>query len=222
MRIILLGAPGSGKGTQGERLRQRLGVPVVSTGDMLRATAAEGGPLSEKVRSYINTGALVPDDVILEMVSARLAQADVGEGFILDGFPRSLPQAAGLDALLQERRLRIDRVLKLDVSRKALIERLTSRWICPECGAIYNVLTQPPAQAGICDRCGARLMQREDDTEETVKRRLNVYESSTAPLIDYYDARHLLSIVNGEGDAEAILERAMAALARRNDAAPAL
>ena len=99
---------------------------------------------------------------------------------------------------------------------------LTSRWICPECGAIYNVLTQPPAQAGICDRCGARLMQREDDTEETVKRRLNVYESSTAPLIDYYDARHLLSIVNGEGDAEAILERAMAALARRNDAAPAL
>jgi adenylate kinase len=221
MRIILLGAPGSGKGTQGERLRERLGAPLISTGDMLRGTIAEGGPLAEKVRSYVNTGALVPDEAILEMVSARLSQPDTAGGFILDGFPRSIPQAAGLDLLLEEKGIRIDRVLKLDVNRKVLIERLTSRWICPECGSIFNVLTQPPARAGVCDRCGQKLMQREDDTEETAKRRLNVYESSTAPLIDYYDARHLLSIVNGEGAMEAVLDRAVAALAKRQEAPPA-
>ncbi len=212
MRIVLLGAPGSGKGTQAERLQARYGVPQVSTGDMLRAAIVEGSPLGDQARDYVTAGALVPDDIILRLVEMRFDRADAAGGFILDGFPRSIPQAEGLQALLAARNLKLDRVVKLDVSKKTLLDRMTSRRVCPGCGAVYNVLSQPPAQSGICDRCGTGLVQREDDTEATVRRRLNIYESSTAPLIDYYDAVHLLSIVGAEADAEAVFDRIVSAL----------
>ncbi len=214
MRIVLLGAPGSGKGTQAERLRAKFGIPQIATGDMLRTAIAQGSPLGEKARSYVSAGALVPDDVILGLIEERLELPDAAKGFVLDGFPRSIPQADGLAGLLKARDLALDRVIKLDVSKKALLERMTSRRICPGCGSVYNLLSQEPARTGICDHCGTRLVQREDDTEATVRRRLAVYESSTAPLIDYYDGLRLLSIVNGETSIDTVFERIAAALAR--------
>jgi len=212
MRIVLLGAPGCGKGTQAARLIEKYKIPQISTGDMLRAAMAGGTALGEKAKSYVNAGALVPDDVILGLIDERLDQPDAASGFILDGFPRSIPQADGLEQMLAKRGTKLQRVLKLDVAKKVLIDRLTSRRICPGCAAVYNVLTNPPANEGICDRCGTAVTQREDDTEETVRRRLNVYESSTAPLIDYYDGRNLLSIVGGEGSTDEVFQRITAAL----------
>ena len=198
MRIVLLGAPGSGKGTQSILLQKKYGVPQISTGDILRQAMAEGTPLGEKAKAYVTTGALVPDDVILDLVDDRIDRADAAPGFILDGFPRSIPQAEGLQGFLAQRGWKLDRVVKIDVQKKAILERMTSRRVCPGCGAVWNLMTQPPAKAGVCDRCGQNLVQREDDTEETVRRRLNVYESATAPLIDYYDAAGLLTIVHGD------------------------
>jgi len=212
MRIVLLGAPGCGKGTQAARLIEKYKIPQISTGDMLRAAMAGGTALGEKAKSYVNAGALVPDDVILGLIDERLDQPDAASGFILDGFPRSIPQADGLEQMLAKRGTKLQRVLKLDVAKKVLIDRLTSRRICPGCAAVYNVLTNPPANEGICDRCGTAVTQREDDTEETVRRRLNVYECSTAPLIDYYDGRNLLSIVGGEGSTDEVFQRITAAL----------
>jgi adenylate kinase len=179
---------------------------------MLREAIRDGLPLGEKAKGYVNAGALVPDDLILGLIEERLSQPDAAAGFILDGFPRSIPQADGLDALLDARGLALDRVLKLHVSRKTLIERMGSRRVCPGCGDLYNLQTHMPATPDRCDRCGTVLVQRVDDTEATVRRRLNVYESSTTPLIDYYDGRHLLSIVNGEGSVETVFERVQAVL----------
>lgn len=207
MRIVLLGAPGCGKGTQSELLQTRYGLPAIATGDMLRDAVSNGSSLGEKARPFLSAGALVPDDIILALVEERLRQPDAREGFLMDGFPRSIPQAEGLDRLLAAREAALDRVIKIDVSKKVLLERMTSRRICPGCGAVYNLLTQPPAREGVCDKCGTRLIQREDDSENTVRRRLNVYESATAPLIDYYDARRLLSIVHGEGEVDTVFQR---------------
>jgi adenylate kinase len=212
MRIILLGAPGCGKGTQSELLRHRLNVPQISTGDMLREAITQGSALGEKARGFVSSGALVPDDLILALVEERLHQPDAAGGFILDGFPRSIPQAEGLGTLLGKLVVPLDRAIKIDVSKKILLERLTSRRICPGCGAVFNVLSQPPASEGICDRCGTHLIQRDDDTESTVRHRLAVYESATKPLIDYYDGHHLLSIVNGEGEVEAVFQRILGVL----------
>lgn len=204
MRIVLLGAPGSGKGTQSVFLQKKYGVPQISTGDILRAAMAEGTPLGEKAKAYVTTGALVPDEVILDLVDDRIDRPDAASGFILDGFPRSIPQAEGLQGFLTRRGWKLDRVVKIDVQKKAILERMTSRRVCPGCGAVWNLLTQPPAKPGVCDRCGQNLVQREDDTEETVRRRLNVYESATAPLIDYYDAAGLLTIVHGDNPVERV------------------
>jgi adenylate kinase len=215
IRVVLLGAPGCGKGTQGEKLRTKYNVPQISTGDMLRTAISGGTSVGEKAKTYVTAGALVPDGVILELVEERLGRPDAAEGFILDGFPRSIPQADGLGVLLLRQGLSLDRVLKLDVSKKTLIERMTSRRVCPGCGDLYNMATRPPATAGRCDRCGTSLAQRDDDTEVTVRRRLNVYESSTAPLIDYYDGRRLLSIINGEGTPEEVSARILSALERK-------
>jgi adenylate kinase len=215
MRIILLGAPGSGKGTQSELLRRKYGLPQIATGDLLRAAIAAGTPLGEKSRAYVTAGALVPDDLILALVAEHLSRPEAASGFILDGFPRSIPQADGLKEIMDKAGVRLDRVIKLDVNKKTLLERLTSRRICPGCGSVYNLLTTPPATEGTCTNCGSRLVQREDDTEATVRLRLSVYDLSTKPLIDYYDAMHLLSIVNGEGTAQAIFERIVAVMERR-------
>ena len=194
---------------------EKYAIPQISTGDMLRLAISGGTPLGERARSYVSTGALVPDEVILDLVAERLEAADAANGFILDGFPRSIPQADGLGLLLQSRELPLDRVVKMDVNKKTLLDRLTSRRICPGCGSVFNLFTSPPAREGICDSCSTRLVQREDDTEATVRRRLNVYESATAPLIDYYDGRHLLSIVSGEGEPEEIFRRILAVLERK-------
>lgn len=214
MKLVLLGAPGSGKGTQAERLQERFAIPQISTGDMLRAAMAQETALGEKAKEYVNAGALVPDDVILGLVQERLRNHDAVQGFILDGFPRSIPQADGLETWLKGRGEALTRVLKLDVAKKVLIDRMTSRRVCPGCGALYNLMTTPPLAEGRCDRCGSTLVQRDDDLESTVRRRLNVYESSTAPLIDYYDARHLLSIIPGEGDADVVFQRIVTTLDR--------
>ncbi|MFN8547786.1 MAG: adenylate kinase [Candidatus Eisenbacteria bacterium] len=214
MRIVLLGAPGCGKGTQSARLQKKYGIPGISTGDILREAIAQGTPVGEKAKTYVTTGALVPDSVILDLVDERLEQADAQAGFILDGFPRSIPQAEGLDGFLTKRGWKLDRVLKIDVQKKAILERMTSRRVCPGCGAVYNVITQPPAKAGVCDKCGSKLVQRDDDTEETVRKRLNVYESATAPLIDYYDGRGLLSIIHGDGGIDQVWNQIVEVLER--------
>lgn len=214
MRFVLLGAPGCGKGTQSALLQKKYGIPGISTGDILRAAIAAGTPIGEKAKTYVTTGALVPDEVILELVEHRIDQPDAGAGFILDGFPRSIPQAEGLEGFLGQRGWKLDRVLKIDVQKKAILERMTSRRVCPGCGAVFNVLTQPPQKPGICDACGTGLIQRDDDTEETVRKRLNVYESATAPLIDYYDAKGLLSIIHGDGQVDQVFNQIVDALAR--------
>lgn len=204
MRIVLLGAPGSGKGTQSSLLVERYAVPQISTGDILRQAMADGTSVGETARTYVMTGALVPDDLILDLVEERVVREDARPGFILDGFPRSIPQAEGLDDMLDRRQWRLHRVVKLDVPKKNILDRMTSRRVCPGCGAVYNLMTKAPQRLEICDVCGSKLIQRQDDTEETVRKRLNVYESSTAPLIDYYDGRGLLTIVNGDGPVERV------------------
>jgi adenylate kinase len=215
MRIVLLGGPGSGKGTQAALLLEKYGIPQVSTGDMLRAGIAAGSPLGEEARAHVAAGALVPDDLIQRLVEDRLARPDASCGFILDGFPRSIPQAEGLDRMLGAAGQRLDAVIKIAVGKVELLRRLTSRRICPGCAAVYNLLAQPPAEEGVCDRCGTKLVQREDDTEATVRRRLQVYVSATAPLIDWYDARRLLVIVHGEGPVESVFRRIVNAIGER-------
>jgi adenylate kinase len=217
MRIVLLGAPGSGKGTQAERLQVRYGIPQIATGDILRAEMAAGTLLGMKAKGFVNVGQLVPDDVIVGIMEGRLAEKDAASGFILDGFPRSIPQAEGLSKILETVGGRLDAVLKLDVSKRVLLDRMTSRRVCGSCGAVYNLATILPATPGRCDRCGGELVQREDDTEETVRRRLNVYEAATAPLIDYYDARGLLVIIHGEDPAEEVAQEIERALGVRSD-----
>jgi adenylate kinase len=215
MRIVLLGAPGCGKGTQAALLFKKYGIPQVSTGDMLRAGIAAGSVLGEEARAHVAAGALMPDDLIQRLVGDRLARPDASRGFILDGFPRSIPQAEGLDRMLGAAGHRLDGVIKIAVGRAELLKRLTSRRICPGCAAVYNLLAQPPSEEGVCDRCGTKLVQREDDTEATVRRRLQVYASATAPLIDWYDARRLLVIVHGEGPVESVFRRIVGAIDER-------
>lgn len=215
MRIVLLGAPGSGKGTQAALLLEKYRVPQVATGDMLRAGIAAGSALGEEARAHMAAGALVPDDLIQRLVEDRISQPDAGRGFILDGFPRSIPQAEGLDRMLAAVGKRLDAVIKISVGKTELLQRLTSRRICPGCAAVYNLLGQSPVVEGVCDRCGTKLVQREDDSEATVRRRLQVYASATAPLIDWYDARGLLVIVQGEGAVESVFRRILGAIAER-------
>ena len=198
MRIVLLGAPGSGKGTQSALIQEKYNIPQISTGDILRAAVAEGTPVGEKAKGFMNAGKLVPDDVILELVEERLSQDDARNGFILDGFPRTIAQAEGLEALLERKRIALDHVIKIDVPKRDILTRMTSRRVCSNCNAVYNMLSKPPREDGVCEVCGeAAIVQREDDTEETVRRRLHIYEADTAPLIDYYDQQGHLHIVDG-------------------------
>ncbi|MCK4305523.1 MAG: adenylate kinase [Candidatus Eisenbacteria sp.] len=197
MRVVLLGAPGCGKGTHSEWMKEDLGVPQISTGDILRDAVKAGTELGKRAKAYMNNGELVPDEVILGMMRERLAQPDAAAGFILDGFPRTIPQAEGLDGILGEQAVQLDRVIKIDVASDELVRRLTSRRVCPNCKAVYNIGFRPPKKEGICDHCGEPIIQRDDDTEETARSRLTVYESQTAPLIDYYKANGLLAVING-------------------------
>jgi adenylate kinase len=210
MRIVLLGAPGSGKGTQAQRLQAEYGVPQVSSGDLLRDSVARGTELGRKVKSVMDAGQLVSDDLVLGLIRERLGKPDAARGFILDGFPRNIDQANALNALLKELGQPIDAVLLLDVRRETLVQRLAGRRTCPTCGTVYNVHSMP-AGATTCSKDGAQLYQRPDDKEDVVAKRLEVYQSQTQPLIDHYSKLGQLRAVAGEGALEEVFERMEAA-----------
>ena len=195
MRLILLGAPGAGKGTQAAFICEKFGIPQISTGDMLRAAVKAGTPLGLQAKSVMESGGLVSDELIINLVKERIAQPDCAEGFLFDGFPRTIAQAEALERISS-----IDHVINLDVPVERLISRISGRRMCPSCGAAYHVSTR---QSGICD-CGAALYQRDDDKEETVRNRLVVYERSTKPLIDYYAGKGLLHTINGDADIDSV------------------
>lgn len=198
MRVVLLGAPGSGKGTQGERITKKYGIPQLSTGDILRKAIREGTELGAKAKGFINKGELVPDLVIVGLMAARLAEADCRNGYILDGFPRTIGQAKGLDEILKKMKFRLDAAICINVSEESVVLRLGGRRQCSKCSTIYHVEFQPPKKTGICDKCGSELYQRDDDKEETIRNRLKIYRSETAPLMDYY--KDILHDVDGARD----------------------
>ena len=197
MKLILLGAPGAGKGTQAKWISKEYGLPHISTGDILRQNVKDGTELGKEAKKYMDDGKLVPDGVIIGMMKDRLAQDDCRNGFILDGFPRTINQAEELGKITE-----IDAVLNIYVPFEKLIERITGRRSCPNCGAVFHVKYNPPEKEGICDACGTELIQRDDDKEETVKKRLETYESQTAPLIDYYGKKEKILTVVGQEEIE--------------------
>jgi len=204
VRVAFLGPPGAGKGTQARELAREWGVPHVATGDMLRDAAAAGTPLGREAKGYMDKGALVPDEVIIRMIAERLRRPDAGRGFLLDGFPRTIAQAEGLEHLLKDLGQPLERVVYFDVSEPELLRRLTGRRVCRACQTAFHLVSAPPTKAGVCDRCGGQLYQREDDSEATVRHRLGVYARQTAPLLDWYRGRGLLVSVPGEGPIETI------------------
>lgn len=199
MRIVLLGAPGSGKGTQAKLLVEKYKIPQVSTGDLLRSAVAAGSDLGRKAKAAIDGGQLVSDDIVLGIIQERLSKPDAKAGFVLDGFPRNIPQAQALDSTLARLGQPLQLALLVDIDREVLAKRLTGRRTCTECGAIYNVHFSPPKSPGKCDKCGGTLIQRSDDNEETVRKRLAVYDQQTAPLVSYYKAQGKLRTVRGLG-----------------------
>ena len=209
MRIVLLGGPGSGKGTQAKKLTVKYGIPQISTGDIFRAAVKEGTPMGIKAKEYMDKGELVPDDVVVGVVEERLAKPDLDPGFMLDGFPRTLPQAEALDKIMGGMQKPIDHAVLVDVPDKELMKRLTGRRTCrnSDCGKMYHVMFNPPKKEGICDACGSELYQRDDDSEATIRERLNVYNEQTAPLIDYYEKKGLLRRVEGVGPIDGIFEK---------------
>lgn len=204
MRLVLLGAPGAGKGTQAKKLIEMQGIPQISTGDLLRAAVTEGTELGLEAKSFMDKGELVPDSVVLGMMKERLQDDDCKKGFILDGFPRNTAQAEALDAMLEELGMPLDSALSVDVPLEDLMKRLTGRRTCKDCGQMYNIYFSAPAVEGKCDKCGGELYQRDDDQEETIQKRLEVYTQQTAPLIDYYGSKGILKSVTGTGDIDAI------------------
>jgi len=194
MRLVLLGAPGAGKGTQAKLLAEKFKMPHISTGDMFRAAASADTPIGKEAQTFMQAGALVPDNVVIGLVQERLAKEDAKTGFLLDGFPRTVIQANALDEMLRTAGQKLDAVVSIDVSEQDLIERLSSRRTCRKCGAIYNIVfeSQKPKAEGVCDRCGGELYQRSDEMPAVIKERLRVYNKNTAPLVDYYRGKGLL------------------------------
>jgi len=205
--IIMLGAPGSGKGTQAKKMSERFGIPQISTGDMLREAVKQGTDMGRKAKSFMDQGGLVPDEVVIGIVRDRLNASDCAQGFILDGFPRTIPQAEALDMVLGELGKKITGVLSLEVDEADLMERLCGRRTCPGCGAMFHVQFNPPKTEGTCDQCGGSLIQRDDDKEETIRARLVNYKKSTEPLIGYYRGTGTLQSVKAAGEIEAIFQR---------------
>lgn len=197
MRLIMLGAPGAGKGTQAARVAAELKIPHISTGDIFRANIKNGTELGKKAKAFMDAGKLVPDELTCDLVADRLAQADCAGGFILDGFPRTIPQAEALDKVVAELGTKIDYAVNIDVPDEAIIERMSGRRACLSCGATYHVVYNPPKTEGVCDTCGQPLVLREDDKPETVQTRLSVYHEQTQPLIEYYGAKNALVSVDG-------------------------
>ena len=197
MKIVLLGPPGAGKGTQAKSISNRYSIPHISTGDIFRKNISENTPLGIEAKTYMDNGQLVPDEVTINMVKDRLQQDDCKNGYLLDGFPRTVLQAEALDNFLVKRGESIDTALLIEVPKEFILERMTGRRVCPSCGASYHIKFNPATNDGKCDLCGSEVIQRKDDTEETVKERLEVYENQTQPLIDFYKNKKQLSVVDG-------------------------
>ena len=197
LRTILLGPPGAGKGTQAVNIVDKYGIPHISTGDIFRANIKNGTELGKRAQEYMNRGELVPDDLVIEIATTRLLEDDCKNGFLLDGFPRTVYQAEKLDEFLAAHGSKIDKVLDIAVEREELITRLTGRRVCKACGASYHLVNVPPKTEGICDRCGGELMQRADDNIETVANRIDVYEKQTMPLVDYYEKAGNIAHIDG-------------------------
>lgn len=204
MKLILLGPPGAGKGTQAKRLTADLGIPQISTGDILREAVRNGTELGRKAGPLMEAGKLVPDEIVIGIIDERLRAPDAEKGFILDGFPRTTAQAEALDAALKKSGRELDRVLALEVPEEKIVERISGRRSCPKDGSVFHVIANPPRREGICDACGGELVQRPDDSEEKVVERLRQYRENTAPLVDYYEKRSLLARVQGVGSPEGI------------------
>lgn len=212
MYVILLGAPGAGKGTQVTNVAVKLDLVQISTGDLFRQAVAEGTELGKKAQAFMKEGKLVPDEITISMVMEKMTMVDNKSGVVFDGFPRSLNQAEALDGALKERNKQIDKVVYIKVSEDELLKRLSGRWICRNCQTPYHEISSPPKIKGRCDKCGGELYQRPDDTVDTVKKRLKVYFAETAPLIEYYQKAGKLLEIEGEGEIEAISRRIITAL----------
>jgi len=204
MKIIMLGPPGAGKGTQAESISRKLFIPHISTGDLFRSAIAAGTKLGNTAKEYINSGQLVPDELTMGLVKDRLSQSDCAEGYLLDGIPRTIEQATALDAILEEAGSQLDAAININVPLDLLMDRLTGRRIC-KCGATYHMLYNPPVKEGICDKCQGVLYQRDDDTEETVKNRLTVYTEQSRPVEDFYQAKGILININGDQPVNMVL-----------------
>lgn len=206
MKIVLLGPPGAGKGTQAKSISTKYSIPHISTGDIFRKNISENTPLGIEAKSYMDAGKLVPDEVTINMVKDRLVQDDCKNGYLLDGFPRTVEQAEALQEFLSARGEKLDTALLIDVQKEFILERMTGRRVCPSCGASYHIKFNTTKIAGKCDLCGADVIQRKDDTEETVKERLDVYESQTQPLINFYKDKDMLSVVDGTQEINQVFE----------------
>ncbi|NTW65212.1 MAG: adenylate kinase [Nitrospirae bacterium] len=211
-RVVLLGAPGAGKGTQAKMLIDRFKIPQISTGDILRKAVADGTPLGKEAKVIMDQGGLVSDKIVLGLVEERIKQQDCKNGFILDGFPRNTVQAEALDKILSGMNMPLTVALNIDVDLNDLLKRLTGRRTCKSCQQMYNIYFSPPKKEGVCDKCGSALFQRDDDKEATIKKRLDVYQQQTAPLIDYYSKKKIMKTVVGVGSIEDIFKKAVAAI----------
>jgi len=207
MRLVFLGAPGVGKGTQAELVAAELGIPKISTGDLLRAAVADQTSLGVKAKAYMDRGDLVPDQVVIGLVEEKVTSPECAKGFILDGFPRTVPQADSLSALMQKKGQALNRVIYFTIPREEVVSRLSGRRSCSQCPAVYHIEFVPPKQDGLCDVCGGSLIQRSDDKKETVESRLAVYEEQTAPLIEYYQQKNILANLNGSGQVGDVQKR---------------
>ncbi len=212
LNLILMGLPGAGKGTQAEKIKEKYNIPHISTGDMFRLAIKEGTDLGLKAKGFMDQGELVPDEVTIGIVKERLSKADCENGFLLDGFPRTIAQAEALQELLTELNRKINYVLHVDVPEEKLVERLTGRRICPTCGTTYHVVYNPPKVEGVCDKDGSTLIQREDDQPETVKKRLSVNIKQTKPLLDFYQDKGYLVTVDGDRDIDEVFQDIQAIL----------
>jgi len=217
MRIILLGPPGAGKGTQAIQLAKESGLPHISTGDLLRQNVAGNTPLGKQAKDYMDKGALVPDELVSQMLSQRLGQPDTKKGFILDGYPRNINQAIALDGVLKDKNIDIDFVFYLETSEAVVIQRLSGRLVCKSCGANFHITNMPPKTKGTCDNCGGSLYQRSDDKEETIKKRLEVYKKEVSVLIKHYQEKQKLQTLSSDGEAKIVLDKILSLVRKHDD-----